>query len=159
MFILERLNVDTLLQQVLIVLQWVIGWVEVLIRRSVSLLERGVLDTLVQISLHLVAEVPLGEQTVGWYPMVVLCGLIVPQVLEAGGMRVRKVEWHVCESIVDRIALFSLEELLQIVLHDWALSVGGMLGSCDLSLDAISKGENVLKSLVLESVWVHIDES
>ena len=146
MSVLESLDVHTLLKKVLIVLQWVVSWVEVLIWRSVSLLERGVRDTLGKVGLHLSSEVPLGEEAIGWNPMVVLCGLISPGVLEAGGVRVREVEWHISESIIDGIALLTLEELLQVVLDNWALSVGSMLSSINLSLDAVTEGREVLLS-------------
>ena len=157
--VLESLDVHTLLKKVLIVLQWVVSWVEVLIWRSVSLLERCVGDTLGKVGLHLSSEVPLGKEAIGWNPMVVLSGLISPGVLEAGGVRVREVEWHISESIIDGIALLTLEELLQVVLDNWALSVGGMLSSSDLSLDAVTEGKDVLESGMLKSVWVHVNKS
>ena len=56
----------------------------------------------------------------------------------------REVEWHISESIIDGIALLTLEELLQVVLDNWALSVGSMLSSSDLSLDAVTEGKDVL---------------
>jgi hypothetical protein len=157
--VLESLDVHTLLKKVLIVLQWVVSWVEVLIWRSVSLLERCVGDTLGKVGLHLSSEVPLGKEAIGWNPMVVLSGLISPGVLEAGGVRVREVEWHISESIIDGIALLTLEELLQVVLDNWALSVGSMLSSSDLSLDAVTEGKDVLESGMLKSVWVHVNKS
>jgi hypothetical protein len=157
--VLESLDVHTLLKKVLIVLQWVVSWVEVLIWRSVSLLERGVGDTLGKVGLHLSSEVPLGKEAIGWNPMVVLGSLISPGVLEAGGVRVREVEWHISESIIDGIALLTLEELLQVVLDNWALSVGSMLSSSDLSLDAVTEGKDVLESGMLKSVWVHVNKS
>ena len=159
MSVLEGLDVDTLLKKVLIVFQWVVSWVEVLIWRSVSLLERGVVDTLGKVGLHLSSEVPLGEEAIGWNPMVVLCWLIAPGVLEAGGVGVREVEWHIGESIIDGVAFLTLHELLQVVLDNWALGVGSMLSSSDLSLDAITEGEDVLESGMLKSVWVHINKS
>lgn len=114
---------------------------------------------MLQVVAHLVSEVPLGEEAIGWNPVVVLCWLVAPSMLEAGSMRVREVEWHVGVSIIDSIAFFTLEELLDVMLDNWALSVGGMLGSCDLSLDGISEGEDVLESGVLKSVWVHVNQS
>jgi hypothetical protein len=156
---LECWDVDTLLKKVLIVLQWVECWVEVLIWGTVSLLERGVCQALGKVGFHLSSEVPLGEQTVGWNPMVVGGWFVVPGVLEASGVRVREVEWHVRISIVHSVALFSFHELLHVVLNDWALSVGGVLGSSGLSLDAISESEDVLESRVLKSVWVHVNHA
>lgn len=71
----------------------------------------------------------------------------------------RQVEWHVRVSIVDSVELLSFHELLQVLLHNWDLSVGGVLGSSSLSLDAISESEDVLESLMLKSVWVHVNET
>ena len=155
----ECFDINSLLEEILVVLQWVVRWVEVLIWWTVSLLERCVSLSLGKVRTHLVTEVPLGEQTVGWNPMVVGGWFVVPQVLEASGVRVRQVEWHVRVSIIDSIALFSFHELLHVVLHNWALSMGGVLGSSSLSLDAISESEDVLESRVLKSVWVHVNES
>ena len=155
----KGIDINSLLNKVLIVLQWVVSWVEVLVWWSMSLLERSVVDSLGKVRLHLVSEVPLCEEAIGWNPMVVLGSLKAPGVLEAGGVGVREVEWHIGESIIDGIALFTFKELLQVVLDNWALSVSGVLGSSGLSLDAISEGEDVLKSRVLKGVWVHINKS
>ena len=45
------------------------------------------------------------------------------------------------------------------MLDNWALSMGSVLSSCDLSLDAVTKGEDVLESRMLKSVWVHVNET
>lgn len=155
----KGIDINSLLNEVFIVLQWVVSWVEVFVWWSMSLLERSVVDSLGKVRLHLSSEVPLGEEAIGWNPMVVLGCLKAPGVLEASGVGVRKVEWHIGESIIDGIAFFTFKELLQVVLHNWALSVSGVLGSSDLSLDAISEGEDVLESRVLKGVWVHVNKS
>lgn len=70
-----------------------------------------------------------------------------------------EIEWHVSETIINGIELMTVHECLEVVLHDWALGSGSMLGSCNITLDAVTKCENVLKSFVLESVWVDIDHA
>ena len=155
----ESCNIHALFKQVLIVLQWVISWVEVLIWWSMSLLEGSVVDALSKVGLHLSSEVPLGEETIGWNPVVVLSWFVVPEVLEASGVGVREVEWHIRVAIIDSIALLSFHELLDVVLHNWALGVGSVLGSGGFSLDAVSESEDVLESRVLKGVWVHINEA
>ena len=158
MSVLKSLDVDTLLEDVLVVLKWIVRWVEVLVWWTMGLLERSVVHSLRKVSFHLSSEVPLREKPVRWNPVVVLCWLVVPQVLEASSVGVRQVEWHVRESIIDSVALRARQELLDIVLDNWALSVGCVLGSSCLSLDAVSEGEDVLESGVLQSVWVHVHQ-
>lgn len=68
------------------------------------------------------------------------------QVLEGGGVGVGKIEWHVGETIVDTVQLFSSQEVVQIVLNDWGLSNNSMLSSGGWNINAITEGENVLKS-------------
>jgi len=83
--------------------------------------------------------------------------LIVPQMLEVSGVGVREIEWHVSVSIINGIALLSFQKLFHVMFHDWALSMGSILGSSGFSLDAISESEDVFESGVLKSVWVNID--
>mgnify|MGYP006866641861 CR=1 FL=1 len=155
----QGLDVNTSLLQVLVVLEWVESLVVVLVWRAVVLLERSVGFASLEVLLHLSSEVPLGKQAEVWHPVVVGGGLVVPGVLEVGSMGVRKVEWHVGVSIVDSIQLLSVHEPLQVVFDNWALSVGCVLSSCSLSLDSITESEDVLESLMLEGVWVHINQA
>jgi hypothetical protein len=114
---------------------------------------------LIQVCFHLSSEVPLGEEAIRWNPMVVLGWFIVPQMLEACSVRMRKVEWHVRETVINSIAFFAFHELLHVVLHNWALSVCCVLSSSCFSLDAVTESKNVFESLVLKSVWVDIYET
>jgi hypothetical protein len=45
------------------------------------------------------------------------------------------------------------------MLYNWLLSNCSALSSGGLSSNAISKSEDILISLVLECVWVHIDKA
>lgn len=70
-----------------------------------------------------------------------------------------KIEWHVCVAVIDSIQFLAFHELLDVVLDDWALVDGSSLSSGGVYSNAISEGEDVLESLVLESVWVNINDS
>ena len=70
-----------------------------------------------------------------------------------------KVEWHVCVSVIDSVKFLAFHELLKVVLDNWALVDCSSLSSSGVNSDAVSEGEDVLESLVLESVGVHIDYS
>ena len=67
--------------------------------------------------------------------------------MEASRIRVREIEWHVSVSIINGIALLSFQELFHVMFHDWALSMGSILGSSRFSLDAISCGVRVFNDL------------
>ena len=159
MDISEGLDVDSSLGEVLVLVEWVVEGVEVLVWWSVILLESGVSTSLLEVCVHLVSEVSLGEETVAWHPVVSWGSLVVPGVLEAGGVGVGEVEWHVGVSIVDSVKLSSFHKLVQVVLDDWVLSVGGVLGSSGVSSDSISESEDVLESRVLQGIWVHVNKS
>lgn len=154
---LELLNIDSLGGKVLVALKWVVGWVPVPVWWSRVLLEGGVLVTQLLVSSHLPLEVSLGEETVRWAPVVVSCWLVIVEVREAGSVGVGEVEWHVGETVIDTVELLALHEGLDVVLDNWALSEGGVLGSSGVHIDGITEGEDVVESRVLEGVWVHVN--
>lgn len=53
----------------------------------------------------------------------------------------------------------AVQELSQVVLYNWVLGDSSVLGSSGLTGNAVTKGEDVLKSLVLQGVRVYIDEA
>ena len=79
--------------------------------------------------------------------------------LEACHVRVTNQEWHVGVTVVYCTELSSIEVCLQVVLHDWSLNVSSVLGTGGLTIDAISECEDVIESLVLQSVWADIDHT
>ena len=79
--------------------------------------------------------------------------------LEACHIGVTEQEWHVGVTVVDGAELSAIKECLQVVLHDWCLHMSSMLSTGSLTIDAISEGEDVVESLVLESVGTHIDHT
>lgn len=70
-----------------------------------------------------------------------------------------EVERHVAVTVVNRIQLVTFHELLHVVLHYWALGNCCVQCTCGSTLDAVSKCEDVVESLMLESVWVDIDKA
>jgi hypothetical protein len=85
--------------------------------------------------------------------------LIVVIVLEVGGIGVTKKEWHEGVSIIDGVEFLAVEEVLHVVLDDRALVDGSSHGSGGVHADAVTKGENVLKSSVLKSIWVNVNNT
>lgn len=79
--------------------------------------------------------------------------------LEAGHVRVAEIEWQVSISIIDSAELFTLKVRSKIVLNNRSLMLGSDLGPGSLTVNAVTEGENVIVSLVLESVWANIDHS
>ena len=91
--------------------------------------------------------------------MVECSWLVVPQVLEASHVRVTNEEWHIGVAIIYSTKLSTLKVCLHIMFHNWCLSVGGMLSSSGLTINAITKSENVSESLVLQSIWANVDHT
>lgn len=74
-------------------------------------------------------------------------------------MTVTHVEWEIGVAVIDTIKLLSSHELHDIVFDNWVLSSSGDVGSCDVSSDGITPGEDVLESFVLKSILIDINES
>ena len=79
--------------------------------------------------------------------------------LEAGHVIVRQIEWHVGISVVDSTKFTSFKVGLQVVLYNWGLNVSCVLSTSSLTIDAVTKGEDIVVDLVLECVWAHIDHT
>lgn len=156
---LEGLDVNSLGDEVLVLVQWVVGGAEPVVGWAVCLLEARILLGLLHIALDRVVEVLLRELAVVGYPVVQWCWLEVPQVLEAAHVGVAEVEWHVGVAIVDSTQLLALKEGLHVVLDDGRLDVGGMLSPCGLAVNAVAESEDVIVSLVLQGVGAHIDQA
>jgi hypothetical protein len=156
---LQSLDVDLLAKQVLVLLQWVVGCTELVVRWTDILLEAAELFGLLHVALDGVVEVLLRELTVIWYPVVQWCWLVVPKMLEASHVGVAEHEWQVRVAIVDSTKLLTLKECLNVVFDNWSLNVSGVLSSCSLTVNAVTESENVVESLMLKSVWAYIDHT
>lgn len=152
-------DVDAFVLEVLVGVQWVVGSAELVVWWTVRLLETRELLCLLHVALNLLVEVLLRELTIVWNPVVECSWLVVPQVLEAGHVRVTNEEWHISVAIIYSTKLPTLEVCLHIIFHNWCLGVGGMLSSSGLTINAITKSENVGESLVLESIWANVDHT
>jgi len=142
---------DVSLFEVFVVLEWVVSWVKVVVRRSVGLFEAGELLAHLHLALQHSAEIPSGEEAVLRHPVVHGVGFVVVVVLEIAGVGVAEVERHESIPIVDGVQIFALHELFQIVLHNWGLGNSSCFSSSSVNSNAITESENVLESLVLQS--------
>lgn len=156
---LEGLDVNSLGDEVLVLVQWVVGGAEPVVGWAVCLLEARILLGLLHIALDRVVEVLLRELAVVGYPVVQWCWLEVPQVLEAAHVGMAEIEWHVGVAVVNSTQLLALQEGLHVVLHNWCLCVGSVLSPCDLAVNAVTKSEDIIVSLMLQSVWAHINHA
>jgi hypothetical protein len=104
-------------------------------------------------------EISVSENTVSWLPVVVAMGFIVVEMREGGSMGVAHEKWEVRVSIIDSIRILSVHESENVVFDDWALGHGGSTRSSDVSSNGITEGKDVFESIVLEGVWVDIDQT
>lgn len=103
--------------------------------------------------------VSIADNTISWLPVVVCVSFIVMEMREGSGVRVAHQQWPVGVSIVDTIAFFTFHKSQDIVLHNWALSLGSDLRSGNIRFNGITEGKNVVKSFMLKSVWINIDKT
>ena len=156
---LEGIDVDSLCEQVLVLLEWVVRGTEVVVWWTVGLLETREFLGLIHVTLDRVIEVLLRELTIVGHPVVERSRLVIPQVLEAAHVRVAEHEWHVGIPVVNSTQLLALKECLHVILHNWALGVGSVLSSSGLPIYAVTERENVVESLVLQGVGAHINHA
>lgn len=76
-------------------------------------------------------------------------------VSERGGIGVTKEEGKEGVTIIDLVEFLSFHKLLQVVLDNGFLVEGSGLGSGGVDVNAITKGEDVVILVVLESVGVY----
>ena len=143
--------------QILVVLQSVVAGRVVVVRWALVLREGGVSGTHAELVVDGVVEVEVREDAVVGHAVVGGSGLEIVQVRESGAIGVAQPEWHVLVSIVDGVALLTLEELENVVLDDWVLVDGTSVGTGGLAADAVADGEDILVSVVLQGVAVDID--
>ena len=155
----QLIDINSLRDEVLVGLQWVVASTVLPVRWAVVLLEVRVLLAFFEVGTHKALEVSLREEAVGWAPVIQGSWLVVPKVRHADHVRVGKQQRHVRVAIVDAVQLLAVQELSQVVLYNWVLGDSSVLGSSGLTGNTVTKGEDVLKSLVLQGVRVHIDEA
>lgn len=79
--------------------------------------------------------------------------------LEVASIRVAKVEGKEGVSVIDSVQFLAIHELLNILLDNRSLVDSSSLGSSSVDSNAISEGEDVLITLVLEGVWIDINDT
>lgn len=104
-------------------------------------------------------EVDVAEHSVVGHVVVSGGGFEVVVVGEGGGVRVAQVKRHELVPVVDSVQFFSVEELLDVLLHNRVLSNCTLLSSSSVETNNITESEDVLEFLVLESVFIDIDSS
>jgi hypothetical protein len=62
-------------------------------------------------------------------------------------------------SVIDTVQFLTIHELLNILLDNRGLVDSSSLGSGGINTNAISECEDVLITLVLEGIWVNIDDT
>lgn len=129
-----------------------VGWAVILVLAAVS--DIGTLA----VSEHPV-EVDSGEYAVLWDHVILGGGFESVQVLEAGGVSLTKDVGHKGVAVVDAVDVVALEELKHIVLDNGVLCDSGAHSTGGLETDSVTKSEDVVEALMLESVLVDVDQS
>jgi len=148
---------DALGSEDLGMLEFVVVGGVVEVRGSVVLLTIGVGLSLLGRRSDLLSKVVSGEDAEVGDHVVSGSRLEVVQVREGGAVGVAEVEGHVGVSVVDGVAVLTLEVVEDILLHDGGLGHGGSVGTGSLSANAISECEDVLVMLVLHGVLVDLN--
>lgn len=145
--------------EVLVVLEGVVAGRIVVVRRALALSKAGVLLAHLLLIHHHVIEVEVREDTVVGNAVVLGGRLEVMEMREASTVRSTKIGRHVLVSIIDSVAFLTLEVLKNVMLYDGVLMDGASVGTGGLAGDAVTNGEDVLKTVMLEGVAVNIDHA
>lgn len=155
----NRLQRDLVRLQVFIVLKRVVRVRNVVIRGSLVLAVARVIFCLTLEVLVHASEVLLAEDAVMGNEVVPSSGLVVVRVREASRLGHGKVQREESVSIVNGVHLLTVQVFEHIVLDDRVLCLSSGVGPGQLTTDAVAKGKNVFITLVLQSVFVDIDET
>lgn len=155
----NRLQRDLVRLQVFIVLKRVVRVRNVVVRGSLVLAVARVIFCLTLEVLVHASEVLLAEDAVMGNEVVPSSGLVVVRVREASRLGHGKVQREESVSIVNGVHLLTVQVFEHIVLDDRVLCLSSGVGPGQLTTDAVAKGKNVFITLVLQSVFVDIDET
>ena len=155
----NRLQRDLVRLQVFIVLKRVVRVRNVVVRGSLVLAVARVIFCLTLEVLVHASEVLLAEDAVMGNEVVPSSGLVVVRVREASRLGHGKVQREESVSIVNGVHLLTVQVFEHIVLDDRVLCLSSGVGPGPLTTDAVAKGKNVFITLVLQSVFVDIDET
>ena len=149
-------GINVVVQKIVILVKRKVLRVKPVVRRSMASFESCIFLGLLLSFLHLVAEVGTGKDSVMGNTMILPCGLVVVSMTEVGSVGHAKDKRHIGISIINTVQLFSTQILFHVMLNNWALVKSSMLSSSGIDIGAISESKDILKSLVLKSVSVHI---
>ena len=155
----NRLQRDLVRLQVFIVLKRVVRVRNVVVRGSLVLsVARVIFCLTLEVLVH-ASKVLLAEDAVMGHEVVPSSGLVVVRVREASRLGHGKVQREESVSIVNGVHLLTVQVFEHIVLDDRVLCLSSGVGPGQLTTDAVAKGKNVFITLVLQSVFVDIDET
>lgn len=123
---------------------------------TVVLCEARVAGVLIGHALNVASEVSLCKESVVRDSVVEGSGFEVVQVGEVGCLTVTEEERLVRVAIIHTVEVFTLEEADQVVLNNWVLSDGCVVGTGGFEADSVTEREDILELVVLESVLVHV---
>ena len=132
---------------------------KVVVRRTMSLFEAREFLSHLHLGLHHSSEVPSREDAIVGNGVIQSMRLVIVQVLEVASIRVAKVEGKEGVSVIDSVQFLAIHELLNILLDNRSLVYSSSLGSSCVDSNAISEGEDVLITLVLEGVGIDINDT
>lgn len=155
----DGLQRDLMSLQVLVVLQRIVGVGNVVVGRTLVL---AVARIIFGIGFHVLVQaskVLLREDAVVGHEVVPGGWLVIVQVREASRLGHRKVKREESVAVVDCIHLLAVQVLQNVVLDYWILGLSSVVGSRQFTSNAVAERKDVLITLVLEGVFVDINES
>lgn len=151
--------IDSISQQVFIMLKIVVSWIVMPERRSITLFESCVLLGKSSSNLTVSGEVELWEETIVRNHVVSWVRLVVIKVGEWGHVLSSKIKWNEWVSIINCIKFFAMKVSQDIMFNDACLSVCSINWSSCWSIGASSKSENILIFCWLQSIGININKS
>lgn len=155
----DGLQRDLMSLQVLVVLQRIVRVGNVVVGRTLVL---AVARIIFGIGFHVLVQaskVLLREDAVVGHEVIPGGWLVIVQVREASRLGHRKVKREESVAVVDCIHLLAVQVLQNVVLDYWILGLSSVVGSRQFTSNAVAERKDVLITLVLEGVFVDIDES
>jgi len=109
--------------------------------------------------LHWVTLVSSSENTVMWDDVVGGGCNVVIGVRESSNCGMTHPDWEAWVTIVDTVEFLSCDKSQEVVLDNWVLCSSCSLSSSSVSSNGITEGKDVLKSFMLKSVLININEA
>jgi len=91
-----------------------------------------------------------------WDGVVRCCWLEIVLVNEVSCVGATQPQLLLGVTVIDTVELLSLHEANHIVLHNWVLGHGGIMGTCGVETNCVTHGEHILELVVLKGVFVDV---